>query len=175
MKTIGTLSFHIAGPGLVIYSPFAMADVASGTHFLEERFSEMEDVGAFIRAGTLAGFNMGSPGTYHLDLQLGVLDVPNIAAYPWWIRLALEVRDQTVCVRDLYDFSRWKPACPKAQTFTIPNGYYRLAVGTRPSDSEIVGDDQDIMVVFEPVLELPALTWESVPFLGDESAFDDEA
>ena len=28
MRTIGNLSFHIGGPGLVIYSPFAMADVS---------------------------------------------------------------------------------------------------------------------------------------------------
>jgi hypothetical protein len=174
LREIGKLSFHIAGPGLVMYSPFAMADVASGTPFLEDRFSDMEDVGAFVRAGTLAGFNMGSPGTYHLELQLGVLDVATTAGYPWWIRLALEVRDQTVCVRDLYDFSHWEPSCPDAQMFKVPDGYYRLALGTRPADSGIVGDDQDIMIVLEPVPMLPALTWKSVPFLGDELGFDDD-
>jgi len=30
------------------------------------------------------------------------------------------------------------------------------------------------MVVFEPLPELPELTWHSVPFLGDESAFVDD-
>lgn len=60
MRTIGKLSLHITGPGIVIYSPFAMAHVAAGTHFLEERFTELEDVGELVRAGRLAGFNMGS-------------------------------------------------------------------------------------------------------------------
>jgi hypothetical protein len=174
MRTIGNLSFHIAGPGLVFYSPFAMANVAPGSHFLQERFTEPEDVGALVRAGRLGGINMGSPGTYHLDLQLGELNVPTVAGYLWWIRLALEVRDNTVCVRDLFDFSRWRPQCPTEQTFVVPNGFYRLRCGTRPSDSEIVGDDQDIIVVFEPVKALPEVTWHSVPFLGDESAFGDE-
>ena len=174
VRTIGKLTFHIAGPGIVIYSPFAMAHVAPGTNFLEESLTELEDVGELVRAGQLAGFNMGSPGTYHLTLMLGTLDVPTIARYPWWIELSLEARGETVCVRDLFDFSHWRPECPADQTFTTPDSCYRVMAGTRPSDSAIVGDDQDIMVVFEPVSELPTLTWHSVPFLGDESAFGDE-
>ncbi|MEO8842099.1 MAG: hypothetical protein ABI704_11045, partial [Kofleriaceae bacterium] len=126
MRTIGKLSFHIAGPGIVIYSPFAMAHVAAGTHFLEESFTELEHVGELVRAGRLAGFNMGSPGIYHVTFMLGALDVPTIARYPWWIELSVEVRGQTVCVRDLFDFSRWSPECPNDQTFTLPDGSYRL-------------------------------------------------
>jgi hypothetical protein len=173
MRRLGMLAMEIDGPGFVVYSPFAMSAVPTGERFLEERFSEPADVGALVRAGRLAGFCTGSPGTYNIELVEGALDLPTIAGFPWLIRLALEVRDQTVCIRDLYDFARWDPTCPAPQTLELPVGFYRLTVGTRPTNSGIVGDDQSIIIAFEPVTALPPLTWEGVPFLGDDPE-DDE-
>lgn len=173
MRPLGKLAIEIDGLGFVVYSPFAMSDVAPRARFLMEHFNEPQDVAALVRAGRLAGFCTGSPGTYHLELVEGALDLPAIAGFPWCIRLALEVRDRTVCIRDLYDFMRWNPSCPAEQTFQLPDGFYELTVGTRPTNSDDVGDDQDIIIAFDPVAALPELTWEGVPFLGDPD--DDEA
>jgi len=173
MRPLGKLAMEIDGLGFVVYSPFAMSAVAAGDRFLMEHFNEPQDVAALVRAGVLAGFCTGSPGTYNLELVEGALDLPAIAGFPWFIRLALEVRDRTVCIRDLYDFSRWNPSCPAEQTFQLPDGFYRLTVGTSPTNSDYLGDDQDIIISFEPVAALPALTWEGVPFLGEDPD-DDE-
>jgi hypothetical protein len=169
MKVLGKLSLEIDGPGLIVYSPFAMSAVAPGDDFLGEHFMEPEDVAQHVRAGAIAGFCTGSPGTYHIELAEGAPDLPAIAGFPWMIRLALEVRDRTVCIRDLFDLAAWNPTCPAPQTLELPDGFYRLTIGTRPTDSGGVGDDQSILIAFEPVELLPRLTWEGVPFLGDDS------
>jgi hypothetical protein len=122
-----------------------------------------------VCAGQVAGFCTGSPGTYHVELAEGVLDLPAIVRFPSMIRLALEVRDRAVCIRDLYDLAPWDAVCPPAQTVELADGFYRLAVGTRPTSSGIVGDGQDVLIAFEPVAELPKLRWDGVPFLGEEA------
>jgi hypothetical protein len=174
MRTLGQLSIEIDGLGLIVYSPFAMAAVPEGDRFLSEHFFEPSDVATAVHAGRIAAFCTGSPGSYHIELAEGPPDLPAIAGFPWMIRLVLEVRDRTVCIRDVYDMSRWAPACPPAQTIELPDGLYRLTVGTRPTDSGIVGDDQHILVAFERVDALPPLSWEGVPFLGDEDDVVDE-
>jgi hypothetical protein len=173
MKTLAKLPVEIQGPGLIVYSPFAMSAVAPGDDFLDEQFTEPGDVAAHVRAGTIAAFCTGSPGTYHVELAEGAPDLPAIAGFPWMIRLALEVRDRTICIRDLFDLAMWDPDCPEAQRFELADGFYRLSVGTRPTDSGIVGDEQSILIAFEPVAAIPPLTWEGVPFLGDEYEEDE--
>lgn len=48
-----------------------------------------------------------------------------LAAF-WPGRLRLEVRNRTLCVRDLYDLMRWSAECPATQVVQIPNGLYRI-------------------------------------------------
>lgn len=168
MRTLARFTLDLAGPGFVVYSPFAMTDVVPGAAFLREHYTEPADVAASVRAGRVAGCCTGSPGTYNVEIIDGALDHFMHALCTWWINLALEVRDRTVCVRDLFDLTRWEPVCPADQTITIPDGFYRLAVGTRPTNSGVVGDDQDLVIAFEPVDSLPELTWTGVPFLGNE-------
>lgn len=168
VRTLASFTLEIAGPAFVIYSPFAVADVSIGASFLREHYTEPADVAASVRAGRVAGCCTGSPGTYNVEILDGALDHFMLPLCTWWINLALEVRDRTVCVRDLFDLTPWDPACPTEQSITIADGFYRLAVGTRPTDSGIVGDDQDLVIAFEPVESLPELTWTGVPFLGNE-------
>ena len=36
MRALASFTLDLAGPGFVIYPPFAMADVATGSHFLRD-------------------------------------------------------------------------------------------------------------------------------------------
>jgi hypothetical protein len=169
MRTLASFTLDLAGPGFVIYSPFAMADVATGSHFLRDHYTEPADVAAYVRAGRVAGCCTGSPGTYNVEIIDGALDHFMAALCPWWISLSLEVRDRTVCVRDLFDLTPWDPVCPPKQSLSLADGFYRLAVGTRPTESGIVGRDQDLVIAFERRDALPELNWTGVPFLGKQA------
>lgn len=168
MREIGKVTIEARGIGLIVYSPWAMRDVAPGSPFLFEHFEDPDDVAAYVRAGKIAAFCTGSPGIYNIELEEGKLDLAAIAGYPWMIELALEVRDRTVCIRDLFDLAPWDPVCPSAQTFTLEDGFYRVYAGTRPTNSGIVGDNQSIFLGFEPTPELPKVSWEGVPYLGED-------
>lgn len=163
-----TVTLTIAGLGLVVYSPFAAAGIAENERFLETSYWEPADVSRHVMAGTLAGFGTGSPGTYVVRCLTGVMNFLLEGSCAWWVRLALEVRDRSVCIRDLYDFHRWQPVCPPAQRITLADGFYRLSVGTSLPASGHLGDGQEILVLFEPSEKLPRVVWDTVPFLGDD-------
>lgn len=108
MRTLASFTFDLAGPGFVVYSPFAMVDVATGSHFLRDHYTEPADVAAYVRAGSVAGCCTGSPGSYNVEIIDGALDHFMAALCPWWISLALEVRDHTVRIaRNAAQRHRW--------------------------------------------------------------------
>jgi hypothetical protein len=169
MQELKTIQLDVAGLGLILYSPFATAQIPRGQKYLEAHYWEPADVARHVRAGTIAGFCTGSPGKYRVRFALGKPDTRAVVTHPWAIRLAVQVKDRTLCVRDLYDLQGWEPECPPEQMLTVDDGNYSLFVGTTPTDSGIVGDEQDIIVCLEPVDVLPELTWEGVPFLGEDT------
>lgn len=89
--------------------------------------------------------------------------LPDDARFP--VRLGLEIRDETVCFRDLYDLRSWNPECPSSQRLSMPNGFYRITVYTREPASGIVGDSQEIHLHFVPILEKAKLAHTGVPQL----------
>jgi hypothetical protein len=165
MRELARFKVEIDGLGFIIYSPFATAHIAEGERYLGAKFWEPEDVARHVRAGTLTAFCTGSPGAYDIRVVEAALVWPLHAQYRWWIKLALEVRDRTVCIRDLYDLQPWSAACPAGQSIALDDGYYDVAVGT---DADTLGDDQEIVISFRRVEQLPQVTWEGVPFLGAE-------
>jgi hypothetical protein len=168
MRELARIDLEIAGLGLILCSPFATAHIAEGERYLEQHYWEPADVARHLRAGTIAGFCTGSSGTYRVRVVIGAPDTRAIVTHPWMVRLAVEVRDRTLWIRDLYDLLRWERACPRGQAIELDDGLYRVTAATAPTDSGIVGDDQDILLCLEPVDALPALTWEGVPFLGED-------
>ena len=168
MLELKKLTLDIAGLGIILYSPFAAVDIARGSNYLEEHYWDPSEVARHVREGTIVGFGTGSPGSYHVRVCAGEPTLALMARYPWRIRLALRVQDNTVCIRDLYDLTDWEPSCPVEQTLAVESGTYRVTVASRPPDFGVIGDHQEIVICLEPVVELPALTWEGVPLLGDE-------
>lgn len=170
MRELGKMQLEVHGLGLILYSPFAVAGIAAGEKYLEEKYWQPEDVARHVKAGTIAGFCTGSPGAYELSLIEGRPSAIHLIPYPHRIALGLEVRDRTVCVRDLYDLQRWKPLCPSEQTCALADGNYHLTVASAPSDD--VDEPQEIVIWFDRMEKLPELTWQGVPFLGEDEEED---
>lgn len=168
MRELKKLTVEIAGIGFILYSPFAVAGIAPGSNYLEDHYWDPSEVARHVREGTIAGFGTGSSGTYRIHVYAGEPTLALLAQYPWLIRLGLRVEDGAICIRDLYDLMDWDPQCPAEQILAVESGNYRVTVGSRPPDSGVIGDHQEVVICLEPVPELPALTWEGVPYLGDE-------
>jgi hypothetical protein len=161
-----TIDLEIAGLGIVLYSPFAVGHIQKGQDYLEPHFWEPDDVARHINGCQISAFGTGSPGHYRLELYDGALDEKAFASAKARARLGIEVRDRTLCVRDLYDFIRWDPECPGPQTVSLENGFYRITVYTSPSPADVLGNGQPVSLHFEPWPEKPPLAWAGVPDLS---------
>lgn len=159
------LELDIAGLGMILYSPFAVAHIAEGADYLSSSFMEPGQVGAHVRACALTAFCTGSPGSYVLRFLTGQRDEEAVRRAEFAIRLGLEVRDDLFCVRDLYDLMEWTAACPASQRIRVPSGFYRLTLYTSMPASGWLGDEQEIYVHLEPVPGRPDIVWPGVPVL----------
>ena len=122
------INLSIAGIGVIIYSPFAARHITEGEDFLSSHFWEPEMVAKYVSSCQIAAFCTGSPGNYAIKLIDGVYPAADINNAKAKIRLGIEVRDQTLCVRDLYDLMEWKTECPAKQAISIQDGFYLLTV-----------------------------------------------
>ncbi|HEX2344342.1 MAG TPA: hypothetical protein VHI98_27970 [Vicinamibacterales bacterium] len=98
-----TIELEIAGLGIIFYSPFAVAHIQKDEEYIEVHFWEPPDVAAHVNACTISAFGTGGPGTFVLRLYDGELDVQVLKSAKASVRLGIEVRDSTLCFRDLYD------------------------------------------------------------------------
>jgi len=155
-----TLELNTVGPGIVIYSPFAMAHVAEGEDYFTSHF-EVPEVVAFHVVTCRTAAAMCPPGHYMIrairaeappDLRRSCRSV---------IALGVEVRDRTLCVRDVGDLSRWTRTCPAPQALKIQDGFYRIVLGAERTPERIV-------CYMEPRSECPKLRWPGVPYLLEE-------
>jgi hypothetical protein len=159
------VAVEIRGLGLLLYSPPAVAHIAEGADYLQSHFWEPADVARHVMECQLTAFGTGSPGSFRLRFADGPPDEQVVQAAEFKLRLGLQVRDGTVCVRDLYDLMEWSAECPATQQIPLADGWYQLTVFSSPPPSGILGDGQVIEVALERVGRKPALRWEGVPSL----------
>lgn len=159
------IEVSIEGLGFIIYSPFAVAHIREGEDYLSNSFWKPDDVARHVRACTIAAFCTGTPGDFVLEVSDDPAGWAQINSTEFCISLGVEVRDQQMCIRDLYDLMEWSPNCPPDQRLSVENGFYRLGVHTSRPPSGIFGDNQRIGIVLERLSEAPNLDWQTVPLL----------
>jgi hypothetical protein len=155
---------YIAGLGIIFYSPFAVAHINPGSDYLRTSFWNPADVARHVVNCEIACVCTGNPGDwYHIVAYDGNLDQVAMQSAKYAIRLGVEIRDQTLCFRDLNDFLNWNPQCPPEQQFTIDDGYYRVTAYTTPQG--IDAGDKNVYLHFEKTGARPQLKWDGVPQL----------
>jgi hypothetical protein len=159
------IELQIRGLGIILYSPPAVAHIPEGSDYLNEHFWQPVDVARHVMACQLTAFCTGSPGNFRLRLFGGSLNEEVVAAATFKLRLGLQVHEERICLRDLYDLMRWRPECPPEQQLAVPDGWYRLTVFSSPSFFGTLGDDQVIAIHLEPMPTQPLMRWEGVPLL----------
>ena len=160
-----TVSLSIAGLGIVLYSPFAVAGIGEGDDYLSSDFWEAEAVAAHVMRGDISTFCTGTGGDFILEITDDSVSEATIAVAEHAVRLCLEVRGGRVFFRDLYDLMDWTGDCPDSQSVVLDDGFYRVTVYTSTPPSGILGDNQRIDVHFQRELEKPRLKWDGIPQL----------
>lgn len=155
----------IEGLGFLLYSPFAVEHIPPGRDYLRAHFSAAADVAASATSGKLVGVGTGSPGDFVLRFFDGYPDEEKLLESQFRLRLALEVRDDVFCVRDLYDLLEWDPACPALQQVAVDSGFYHVTLCSWMPNSGVLGDMQRIDVHMSSLPQLPTVRYDGVPTL----------
>ncbi len=161
------IALDLAGLGVILYSPPAVAHIAEGSDYLQEHFCGPVDVAHHVMECELTAFCTGSPGSFRIRFLECPPNDRDVQAADFKLRLGLRVRERTICVRDLYDLMEWSKKCPLEQRLSIADGWYRLTVFSSCPASGVLGDDQLININLESVATKPPLRWEGVPQLCD--------
>jgi hypothetical protein len=155
----------ISGPGIVFFSPGAMASIASGTDFFASDFSTEEQVQKHVQAGDVVGFGTGSPGDYILRFHAGYPDAAKIEAAEFKLRLGLQCHNSQVHFRDVFDLMDWSPETPEDQMLALENGIYHVTLCSNRPQSRLLGDDQVIDFYLNRLAEFPRLARQGIPSL----------
>jgi hypothetical protein len=159
------IELDIAGIGLVFYSPFSAAHFKEGEDYFFGTFDNPAMVAEQAMAGGIFGLNLGSSGTFILELKPGYPDEDTLDQHEFKLRGGVVVRDGTICVRDLYDLMDWTAAVPPQNLIRVPDGFCHMTFLTNVPPSGVVGEDQVIQLYLNPVPEMPALHFAGVPSL----------
>ena len=161
------IELSIDGMGIVFYSPETTKDIPEGIDFLNKEYTKPEDVAAHINKGDVVGFCTGSGGDFILKFREGYPDKKIEEDYPVMARLGIDIKDNKLCMIDLFWLMEWSNDCPEDQILIIEPGYYHITLCTRCPDTGVWGDLQTIYVYLNKLDELPALNWPGVPQLCD--------
>jgi hypothetical protein len=160
-----SMRLDIAGLGFIIYSPFAAAAIRPGENYLEKEFVDPAQVEKQALEGKIVGVSTGTPGRFLLEIRKGYPANEGLEEYNYALRLGVEVRDRTLCIRDLYDLMQWSPECPVNQRIDLDDGYYHVTLLSRKPESGFLGDDQEVLVYLQKLSEMPKLRYNGVPTL----------
>lgn len=160
-----TIEMQIAGFGLIFYSPFCASNIGEGEDYLESDFLNPTDVEAQALQGRIVGVSTSSPGKFILVLHEGYPANEMVDDYKYKLRIAVEVRDRTLCIRDLFDLIDWSAECPREQKLDLDDGFYHITLLSNDPESGILGDDQEVLVYLNKLDEMPKMRYNGVPTL----------
>ena len=155
------LTLEIIGLGMILYSDFAVANIKEEEDYFSSNYETIEQVIPHIYKGDIVGFCTGTPGTFHIKFREGY----PLEKFEFVTRLGIEVRDERIWIRDLYDLMEWTKECPKEQCLEIENGFYHITVCTNRPASGILGDEQDMYIFLNQLKEMPRLKYKGVPMV----------
>ena len=146
----------IDGMGIVFFSAETMGNVAPGTNFLTEEFTQPDQIAAHIKKGDITAFCTGTGGDFDLHFLTGCPFAEVLQAYPVSIRLGLHVQ------------GGWNTDFPQDQVVPMADGFYDMTVCTRRPESGYWGENQTIRIYFNQVDAMRELSWTGVPYLFTE-------
>ena len=159
------IELEIEGLGIIMYSPFATADITEGENYFSPHYSTPEQVQQHIQVGTIVSFGTSSPGTYLLDFVSGYPEQSILESSEFKLRLGIEIRNGVLCVGDVFDLMDWTKEIPPERIVEIENGFYHISLCSNTPASGIIGDSQEILVYMNKLESMPKLANLGVPTL----------
>ena len=161
MKT--DLSLNISGIGIIIYSDYAVSQIAEGEDYFSKNYYTGEQVLKHIYSGTIVGFCTSSPGTYILEIRDGYPPKTDLDNLEFKLRLGICVKGNRIYFNDLFALMNWKTDYTKMPALELEDGYYHITLVGDVPNTGMLGDNQEIFVYFNKLDSMPELNYNGVP------------
>ncbi|MDN6886172.1 hypothetical protein QMO14_21510 [Variovorax sp. CAN2819] len=165
MTALGSIKLRITGMGVIFYSPFATEKIQEGEDYLSSNFENPDLVEAEALRGGIVGINLGTPGDFILNIYAGYPNEDHVTKSAYKLRAGIEVKDEIICVRDLFDLMNWSRNISERQIISLENGFYHMTFLSDEPSSGILGDDQIISLYLQRLEEMPKLKFNGIPTL----------
>lgn len=159
------IKFQLEGLGFVFHSGKIMQEIEEGYDFLRNEFWENTKVANHAMKGDMIGLCTGSPGTYNLTIRLGNPEDDDsiMVSHPHRLRLGIEITDNYMYIRDLYELLEWHSECRDECKVWLENGFYEMKILTAIPESQIIGDNQELLIYLEKKKSMPSIEILGVP------------
>lgn len=154
----------IVGLGWIMYSDFAVSGIKEGEDYLSTQYWDSNKVAEQVNSGKIVGVCI-DPGSYIFKVRKGYPMDDLIVNSKFKMRLCIQVKENKIYIRDLYDLMSWNKNCPEEQIIEVENGNYEVLVMSNKPNSGYIGEDQVIFLYFNKREELPRLKFQGVPQL----------
>lgn len=161
------IELDISGLGIILYSESNVKQIKEGEDYFLSSYSMPQQVAEHVMEGRIVGFCTGSSGVYILRIREGYPDNEILMSSEFKLRLGIEVIDNGILFRDLYDLMEWDHRCPTDQYMELENGYYQITLFGELPESGIIGDNQVINVYLNKLQDMPELKYNGVPIYCD--------
>lgn len=165
MSNSNSIRLSIVGMGLIFYSPFAASEIKEGEDYFLSSFENPENVKEQALRGGIVGVNLGTPGDFILEMHFGYPSEEMVKNSRYKLRAGIEVRDELICVRDLFDLMSWSKNVPDNQIIRLDSGFYHMTFLSDDPPSGVLGDNQFISLYLQKLDEMPKLKFSGVPTL----------
>lgn len=169
MSLLKKIEIPINGPGIIMYSDFAVKNINKGENYFENSYLTSEQVLKHVYEGSIVGFCTPIPGYYTIEIYNEKPEDYHFISCKYKLYLGIEVRDKRIFIGDLYDLACWNPQYLKEESIELDNGFYEVYVLTDPleMEPEIEDYEQTIEIYFSKTDSMPKLKYNGTPLLAN--------
>jgi hypothetical protein len=161
MGIFKTIEMDIKGLGIIFYSEDSVKHIKQGDNYLKNNYWDDIDVLEHIFDGSIVGFCTGSPGQYILEVTICSKEELCISGYDYVMKLGIQVSQNKIYFKDLYDLMDWDNDCADEYTFKIENGFYEVNILSNLPKTKI-------NMFFIRSEKMPQLHYSAIPTLWNE-------
>ncbi len=162
MKFNEKVNYHLTGLGFILFSEGAVANIEDGEDYLGEHFWDGENVVKSVNEGKIVGVN-SQPGDFTFEFREGGSTPEEWGSYDIVMPLSIEIKGGKLFLDDLYALLDWESENEYRLELELEDGLYSILLLSNIPESEILGDNQEVIMYIEKDDEALMLEWHNIP------------
>lgn len=168
MKFNEKKEYCLTGLGFILYSDGAVAHIKEGEDYLEAHFWDGSKVVQSTNEGKIIGVS-SQPGDFIFEFREGGSTKEEWESYDIVMPLSIEIKGGRLLLDDLYSLMDWTSDDTYKLTIELEDGLYSILLLSNVPESNILGDNQEVIMYIEKDEDALQLEWYTLPSFDGEN------